>query len=206
MSRAKKFFAQGAAALKAIEDAKPKPWEIEPFSGLDAMLILALAEKFHPGTSFSEVMSGKPKRFLDIAFNLAPKCQPSVMRTTVMPILKSARPFEVLTHRVDTFHMLYGAEQEFIQNKFHGMLIHKSTIYPVKVMVEDEDMHRWGLSNEKTLRQMVAASALEALALDSIECDVMLFAEWGFSNLLAEVKHSKNQPITAPSSSVAVIG
>lgn len=210
MSKAKKFFAKAEAERlakqKAIEDATPKSWEVKPWSSLDAFLVMALAEKFHPGKSFSEVLSGKPKKFLDVCFRLSTMVSAEVAGTTVLPVMRDARPFAMLQQRYDTYTVLEGSTAQFIEDKCHGMLIHNSMIYPVKVLVEDVEARDWGLANESTLHSMIAESAMAAFGIDKIRCHIMMFAQWGFSNDIRLVERSKNAPIKTPKSTVSVVG
>lgn len=198
MSRAKKFFSAAseqaelakkaeAVRLKAIEDAKPKSWEVSPWTGLDALLVMSLAEKFHPGTSFNEVMCGKPKKFLDIAYSLAGRVSQEVLETTVLPVMRARKPFEELTTRASVYQSLLAATDDFCGKKCHGLLIHNSVIYPVKVFAEDEEAVSWGFKNQPTLRKMVALNAMNMLEIDDIQCYVLLFAQWGFDNYMEKL-------------------
>lgn len=206
MSRAKKFFAKAAAERQAIEDAKPKSWEIKPWTTLDSLLVMALAQKFHPGKGFMEVMSGKPKKFLDVCYKLSGIVSQEVLATTVLPVMKAPMPFKMLDERIAVYTTLEAATEQFVEDRCHGMVIHNSIIYPVKIFAEDTEAHDWGMKNEATLRTMVAESTMAALGLDKIKCHVMLFAQWKFSGRMALVERSKNQPIKTAKSTVKVVG
>lgn len=183
--------AKEAARLRAEEEAEERRLHLEkdPYSTLDCLLILALAEKFHPGKTFSEVLSGKPQKFLDIAFELVTKVKPAVLSTILQPIMKDPFPFKQLTERVETYQVLDGATELFLEEKFHGMLIHKGLIYPVKIYGEDQEAFEWGMASENQLYRMVAHCAAVAFGLDEIQCHVLLFAQWGFSHRMASVGH-----------------
>ncbi|MOA23801.1 hypothetical protein D3C78_1444460 [compost metagenome] len=86
------------------------------------------------------------------------------------------------------------------------MLIHNSVIYPVRVIVENDEAHDWAFANEPTLRHMAAEVGMRMLGVEDISCHVMLFSQWGFSNQMALVKRDFSQPIKTATASVNVLG
>jgi hypothetical protein len=178
------------ARLQALEDAKPKPWDTDPFSTLDTLLILALAEKFHPGKGFHEVLSGKPKKFLDVTYRVATCVRQAVYDTVIKPIMADPRPFKKLQERVDTYLTLEAATEEFSEQGYHGVLIYQSVIYPVKLYGEDSEAILWGRENETHVMRMTAHVAATAWGLDGINCHILLFASWGFSGLMTTIGHA----------------
>ena len=201
MSKAKRFFKENqqaaekaakaeAARLVAVEAEERRLYlEKNPYSTLDVLLILALAEKNHPGKSFSEVLSGKPQKFLDIAWGLVTKVAPAVLNTILKPIMEDTFPFKKLTERWETWEVLEGATNEFVAEKYHGMLIHKGLIYPVRIYGEDQEAFEWGMASENQLYRMIAHCAAVSFGLEEIQCHVLLFAQWGFSHRMASVGH-----------------
>ena len=208
MAKAKKFFKEAAkeaavkAAAQAQLEAEQKAAQAEeeelafrehlradPYSTLDVLLIMALAEKFHPGKSFSEVLSGKPRKFLDVVYGLVTYCKPAVLGTIVHPVMKATHPFKALQERYDTYEKLEGATEEFLEERYHGMFIHHGVIYPVKLWAEDKAAFEFGMAKEEQLYRMIAHNAAVMLGLSEIQCHVLLFAHWGFSHRMASVGH-----------------
>lgn len=206
MSKAKKFFvesAKQAAAAKIVEEkrlaAEKKRQEEEekqarrdyllenPYTTLDTLLILALMEKFHGQVNFS----GKPQKWLDKLWEIKDYVAPAVVTTIVQPLLKAPLPFKELTGMADNYLTLGSATEDFIAQKYHGMLIYEKQIYPIKLYVEEEVGYKWVTANETQIMRMAAHVACEMFNLETIQCHVMFFAAFNLSGRMASVGHRR---------------
>lgn len=186
---AKKFFAAAAAEREAIEAAKPKSWESDPFNKLDVLLIMELIKLNHKPT-FRDMMSGKPRSFLDRVIKLVDKTQLRVVESTLRPILRSADPYGELHVESINHVALSTAVDQFVAEKRAGLLIHNGNIYPVRLFAEQEENYQWMIKNEQATAMMAAHVAAQVLGVKEIVCHVMFFAHWGFSSVPRLIRHN----------------
>jgi hypothetical protein len=206
VSKAKKFFVesakQAAAAKKAEEKrlaAEKKRQEEEeqqarrdyllenPYTTLDTLLIMALMEKFHGQVG----MSGKPQKWLNKLWEIKDYVAPAVVPTVVQPLLKAPLPFKELDAMVDNYLTLGSATEEFVAQKYHGMLIYEKEIYPIKLLVEKDVGYKWVTANEVQIMRMAAHVACEMFDLETIQCHVMFFAAFNMSGRMGSVAHRR---------------
>lgn len=202
-SKAQKFFKQAAldaeaadlrrqiaekeaqiAEREAERAAFAEKVKADPFNTLDALLITALAEKFHPQTTFT----GKPKKWLDIVFGLSEKSHPAVTRTLIQPLMGAGLPkktFQVIT---DNYHFLQLTIEDLAEDGYQGLVIMDHVIYPVRLYTEETEQE-WAHKNEIKLAQMAAHVAAVSFGMQTIKCNVLFFGQCGFSHRMASVTH-----------------
>lgn len=199
MSKAKKFFVESAKQAAAAKKAEEKRQEEEerqvrrdyllenPYTTLDTLLILSLMEKFHGQVG----MSGKPQKWLNKLWEIKDYVAGAVVPTVVQPLLKAPLPFKELDAMVDNYLTLGQTTEQFIEQKYHGMLIHEKVIYPIKLLVEKEVGYKWVTANETQIMRMAAHVACEMFDLETIQCHVMFFAAFNMSGRMASVGHRR---------------
>lgn len=170
-------------------------------STLDVLTLCRLA------ISDIETPGKKTIRLLEFIHELrvSKKVPRDVSEAVLVPIGQAEDPLEELERRADTWTMLAETIDEFKAAGKNGLILHDQCLYPATIDLDDKKDQGWLIQNEQRLMRDLAKSFIAVEGVPAFDGEIMLFADYGFSEVMRRITFTPPKPVEQ-SSLVSLFG
>lgn len=144
-----------------------------------------------------ETTGKKTLRLLEFIQELrvSKKVPKDVSDAVLVPIGRAEDPLEELERRADTWTLLAETIDEFKAIGKNGLILHNQCLYPVTIDLDDKLDQPWLVENEQRLMRDLAKSFIAAEGVPEFDGEIMLFADYGFSESMRRVMYTPPGPV-----------